>query len=692
MQTLEPPPEMSNGAADEYLIAQRNLALKLLEVETTQQALKLCLDTAIQFSGLELGGIYVVDDQTGDFILTAHWGLSKWFVEAVKRLEADSLRLAFIAEKKPIYLDTTTITKVEEYGVLEEGLQALAILPIVHHDRIIACLNIASRCYDSVPARSRYVLEMVAGMAGNVLARLRAQEALRESEARYRALVESATDSIFVVGPDGIFLFVNRTAAQALGRTPAEIQGRHMAELFPAEIAERQLQVIQQVFYTGQPQSTLYAPTVTIEGERIYNTSLTPVMEDSGQVAYVLGVTRDVTKLLEAEEKQRRAEARLRQAQKLESLGLFAGGIAHDLGSLLTGVIGNVVFARNKLDPDSPSRPYLDLIEKAALQANHLVEEMFAYSGRAPHVWQTVDLSQEAQEVYTLMAAEVPSGVHLEWAVAEDLPHVAGSATQLREVLLNLITNALDAIRGMGGTVSVQLDGLKLTEQQLATIDAFSELPPGHYVRLRVRDDGPGMDEQTRERIFDPFFSTKPTGRGLGLAMVLGIVRGHGGAIAVDSAPGRGTTFEVLLPSAEAVRFTEPPLKEASNPADWHGEGTILVVDDGVWVREVARESLEQAGFTVVTARTVEEAITSLRVDPHRFLALVLDLTMPDGNGIDVFQEARRLHPHIPIVLASGWTEEETLAYLRTQHKTRFVRKPYQPQHLLDALREVLSA
>ncbi|MCK4284486.1 MAG: response regulator, partial [Candidatus Brocadiae bacterium] len=409
-----------------------------------------------------------------------------------------------------------------------------------------------------------------------------------------------------------------------------------------------------------------------------------PVTNARGDVVGAVEVARDITE-------RRRLDARMQQAQKLESLGVLAGGVAHDFNNLLTGVLGNAGLALMDLPRESPARESVEQIEKSARSAAELASQMLAYSGRGRFVVESLNLSKLVREMQHLLKSVVSKKAILKWELADDLPPVEGDATQFRQVIMNLTINASEAIGDGDGVITVRTGTIRADGAYLSGTYLAEELPEGPYVCLEVSDTGSGMDAETRHKVFDPFFSTKFTGRGLGLAAVLGIVRGHRGAIKVYSEPGSGSAFKVLLPASKGV--TVEGCEQSEVPAtEWHGSGTILVVDDEEAVQSVTSTVLKACGFSVLTAKSGREAIEVMRDSPEEIAAVLLDLTMPGMSAEDVFTELRRIRQGVPIILSSGYTEQDAVSRLAGKDLAGFIQKPYEVARLLAKLREVLEA
>jgi signal transduction histidine kinase/CheY-like chemotaxis protein len=400
-------------------------------------------------------------------------------------------------------------------------------------------------------------------------------------------------------------------------------------------------------------------------------------------------ITRDVSERVEAAEEARSLQERLLQAQKLESLGVLAGGIAHDFNNLLVGILGNASLALGELSPDAPVREMLTGIETAALRAAELTNQMLAYSGKGRFVVAPLDLSELVEEMAHLLEASISKKAVLRRELSAGLPPIDADATQLRQLVMNLITNASDALGDEPGVIS--LCTRLVEEPAVGDTGALAAqgLEHGPCVLLEVADSGCGMSPETLGRIFDPFFTTKFTGRGLGLAAALGIVRGHRGAIDVQSDPGRGTRFRVLFPASRGrlVHAVQEPAPAETAAA----AGAILVADDEEVVRAMARRILEQARFRVLTAADGRQAVETFRRHSRDVALVLLDLTMPHLNGEEALRAIRTLRPDVPIVLTSGYSESEIALRFEGERLEGFLQKPFRARELVDRVRAALT-
>ena len=401
-----------------------------------------------------------------------------------------------------------------------------------------------------------------------------------------------------------------------------------------------------------------------------------------------IGAFVDITERKRAEQEKLEMERRLLHAQKLESMGILAGGIAHDFNNILAGIMGYADLAMVRLPASEPARADIEVIKKAVQRAADLTRQMLAYSGKGKFIVEPVDLSQVVEDSKKMLAMSVSKKATVTYNLAANLPVIQADASQMRQVVMNLVINASEALGEQGGVIAVSTRYDPCEAKDLAGMGLGQDLPEGLYVCLEVADTGCGMDEQTLAKIFDPFFTTKFTGRGLGLAAVHGIVRGHKGAIQVSSEPGKGTTFRVLFPAsgpaAPAAR-SEP----AATPG--RSSGTVLVVDDEEMIRISAQRMIERAGFSVLTAGGGREAIRLFREHQNEVNCVLLDLTMPDLDGAETFRELRRIRPDVRVILTSGYSEEAATERFAGQGLAGFIQKPYQLETLIARIQEALG-
>lgn len=409
----------------------------------------------------------------------------------------------------------------------------------------------------------------------------------------------------------------------------------------------------------------------------------------SGLAVRVSGMNTDLTERRRAEAARDQFERQLQETQKLESLGILAGGIAHDFNNLLTGVLGNTSLAMVEAAPGSDTHQYLREIREASLRAAEMCRQLLAYSGKGRFVVSPQDLGMLAEESAQLLRLSISKKAAIRFELEAGLPAVDVDATQIRQVIMNLVINASDALGDEGGEITVRTSRRSVAHGTRMAGPAVSLLAPGEYVSLEVADTGAGMTPETQARIFDPFFTTKATGRGLGLAAVLGIMRGHRGTIGVRSEPGRGATFHLLFP---AVDRTPPPGAAEAVPAEqWTGRGRVLVVDDEPSVRKATARILDLLGFEAVQAADGREAVEIFRRAPASFVLVLLDMTMPILDGVQTSTELRQIRSDLRIVFMSGFNEQDSIIRFSGEGLTNFVQKPFDMEVLRNALREVLG-
>jgi PAS domain S-box-containing protein len=396
----------------------------------------------------------------------------------------------------------------------------------------------------------------------------------------------------------------------------------------------------------------------------------------------VVGVTWDVT---EREELKRR----MQEGQKLESLGILAGGIAHDFNNILTTILGNASLTRLEVSETSPALDHLKQIEEAARRATDLCRQMLAYAGRGRFVLQRTNLNQLIEDTTQLLQVSISKKAVLRFSLERRLPAVVVDRTQIRQVLMNLVINASDAIGDRSGAISISTGLVRADRHYLDEAFQAPDIPTGDYAYLEVSDTGSGMSPEVQARIFEPFFTSKFTGRGLGLSAVSGIVQGHKGALRVYSEPGKGSTFKLLLPVADgdadgaaAPRAEHPPLA---------ARGTVLVIDDEETVQAVAARMLEILGFRVLLARDGREGLETYRQHRVEITGVLMDLTMPHLDGEETFRELRAIDPAVRVLLMSGYNEQEAVARFVGKGLAGFIQKPFSIEDLKSSLRTILG-
>ncbi len=533
------------------------------------------------------------------------------------------------------------------------------------------------------------LLRMVAEIFGSALDYKTASDALEKERRLMRSLMETVPDFIFFKDTEGKFIRTNKAHAANFGMMPEDLAGKTDFDLFPEEYARESQKDEQKVMETGRPIMDKHEQIVLHgRGNVWFSTTKAPLRDTSGKLAGTFGVSRDITDHVMAEQERLKMEARMQQTQKLESLGVLSGGIAHDFNNLLMGILGNTGLALMEMSDDSPALSYVKEVETIATRAADLTNQMLSYSGKSKFTIKAVNLSNLVREMAHLLKVTIPDKVDFSYCFDENLEPIEGDASQIRQIVMNLITNASDAIGKKKGRITVETGEQRCEESYLQSCYMAEKLEPGRYAYVMVADTGCGMEQKTLSKIFDPFFTTKISGRGLGLAAVLGIVRGHKGALRVRTEPGRGTEFKILFPISE--KKIEEKVESRTSIDTWKPEGTILIVDDDDIVRTVTEQILQKFGFSVISAIDCETGSRELRDKPG-FKAVLLDVTLTSKEAGGALAEMRKVDKAVPILLMSGYNEHRATSGLDGNEYSGFIQKPFNADSLMSKLREMIE-
>ena len=513
-------------------------------------------------------------------------------------------------------------------------------------------------------------------IASDITARTRAQATLAAREAEYRSIVENSQDIIIRFDSEMRLAYASPACRPILGLAPADLTGRHLGELpLLAKHAAACREAITNVGASLETQTCDFS--IVLDGQdKTLSCRFFPERNETGELVGVMCTVRDVTV-------QRDLERRLLQEQKLDSLGVLAGGIAHDFNNIMMIIIGNTEMALDELPPNAPSRAMLAEVDRGARRAAELAHQMLAYSGRSASIFQHIELNAFIKSALPLLRSALPSPAILLTEMGEEPLLVDGDSHQLRQLLLNVVTNACEALHEGRGAVNLRVDRKTCTAATLHSPFAVGAVRPGDYACLEISDNGQGIAPEHYPRLFDPFFTTKFTGRGLGLAAVLGIVRTHHGVVQVDTLPGEGSAFRFYFPlvseeAPTAVRATD------STPR-------VLLVDDEDTVLRVATRLLGAAGLHADTADSGEAALARIGEHGHRYGVVILDFSMPDSDGKDVLSRIRALHADLPVILSSGYPEETVRANMENLPFDGFIQKPFRGKDLVDAVRRFVG-
>jgi PAS domain S-box-containing protein len=522
------------------------------------------------------------------------------------------------------------------------------------------------------------------GSVHDITERKRADAALRESELRYREVFDSFSECIFVldVTPGGRFRIAgfNPAEEKATGLSNSEVAGKFIDDVLVEDTAQRAIAHYRRCLEVGTVihyDEDLNLPT----GVRHFHTNLIPLRNDAGRIHRIVGCCMDFTDVKRAQE-----EALARQ--KLESVGTLASGIAHDFNNLLGAVAAQADLALAEYASGASPRDPLKTIQNVAMRGSEIVQQLMIYAGNESEVLELVNISWVVEEMLGLLKVSVSKHAVLETELGEGLAAVRGRAAQLRQIVMNLVTNASEAIGDRDGII--RLTAKPVTVGRAARI--LQGIPEGDYVELAVSDTGAGMSLETQRRVFDPFFTTKSAGRGLGLAVVHGIVRSLGGSIEMASEPGKGTTIYILLPCAAPMAGAIiDPFSGADEPERPPQRFTVLVVEDEDPLRQAVVKMLRREGFEVHEASNGSAAIDLLRSDGGNVDLILLDMTIPGASSPEVVAEAARVRPDIKVVVTSAYSREMIMDKLSASQICAFIRKPFRLAELTKTLQEVAS-
>ncbi len=536
------------------------------------------------------------------------------------------------------------------------------------------------------------LLKLLGEICFNAIAAREGQEALRSSEARYRALYDDNPSMYFTVARRGEILSVNRFGAGQLGYKPSELIGRPVFELFhpdDLDVIHRYLEKAAasplKLFHWDLRKVHRSGDTICVKE------TVRAVPDRSGEIVFFVACE-DITAVRAAAEERRKLEAHLEYAQKMESIAQLASVIAHEFNNQLMVIGASAELALLDMPEDSPAAEPIGQIREMVESAGTMTGQLLAYAGRSRVERGKLDLSRVVSEMDRLLSVAFSNRAAIEFDLADSLPAVRGNGTKIRQILMNLMTNAVDALGGHTGIVTIRTGGRLLGDDDLRRFTAGRGSGPGEYAFLEVADTGRGIDGKAMEKLFDPFHTTKKKGRGLGLFVVQEIVEQMGGGIVVENHPEEGALFRIFFPGAGTIAGgpTDRPNTPPPFPL-WRGSGTILVIDDKEPMRRVCTRILRRVGFDVDTAPDGVSGIDLYRRRSTPYDAVLLDMTLPDMKGIDVFHAIRKIDEKSRIILTSGYSADLSSDRFASIASSGFIQKPYHAAALVDRVREILS-
>jgi PAS domain S-box-containing protein len=696
-------------------------ALRMVTAEITRELnvetlLRLITQRAVDLVEAATSGAVYLWDEANEVMIPQAWhGRGEWMREI--HIGIGEGLVGTVAQRRQGVLvnDYPNSPHVNRTFLERLGFTAIVVEPLLYRDRLVGIILISNEGTGrSFTAQDHELLKVFATQAAiaienaqlfeqaqdqrtqlesrntqlrrEVAERQRVEEALRESEAQYRILVEGSIQGISVVDRQGIRLFANPAYAHIFGyRDPQDVIGQPILKNIAPHERDR-ISRHRHARFRGELAPTRFDyQGVRQDGTLIWLESMSTLVSWAGAPAQLVALV-DITERKRAEQERLQIEQQMQQAQKLESLGVLAGGIAHDFNNLLTGILTNAGMARQALAPHHPATSYVGEAIQGARLASHLAGQLLAYAGKGRFHIRPLDLSAEVRELQPLLTTAVRGQGRLVFDLAPSLPSIEADPAQLHQVLMNLVLNAAECV-AEEVTIRITTDSRALVSDELGHLVPGHHLSAGDCVVLQVQDTGCGMDEATLQRIFDPFFTSKATGRGLGLAATLGIVHGHGGGLRLTSRVGTGTTFELYFPASDK------PVDQVAedDPRDLSGQGVILVVDDDVFVLKAASAALQRLGYRVLLAEDGDRALEVFQERLQEIDLIVLDMTMPGMSGDETFRRLRALHPEVKVLLSSAYDEEEVAGQITPTAAAGFLPKPYDPQQLGSQVKRLLE-
>lgn len=523
----------------------------------------------------------------------------------------------------------------------------------------------------------KIVKEKTSELVKEIEERKSAHEALKKSEEKYRSILENIQDSYFEIDIKGNLIFFNSSLPELLGYSEEELNGLNFREFTEKEEKEKLARVFNTVYTTGRTGQRVHCICITKGNDRKNVEIIISLMKNKEEESIGFrGLARDVTKKIIM-------ERRIQQTQKMEAIGNLAGGIAHDFNNILGGIMGYTQLVKNHTLKESKVHKYVEQIMKASERATGLVKQILLFSRKTESEKIPSEMGLIVKEVIKLLRASIPATVEINYNFKEDLNPILADHTQMHQVLMNLCSNAADAMKGKGGCLDLNLTDVVVNKNNQHD---FQELKNGEYIKLSVSDTGVGMDKQTIEQIFDPYFTTKDVGAGtgLGLATVHGIVKDHNGVIRVESNPGAGTVFHLFFPAIKHIIEETHEIVEIVP-----GTETVLFVDDEIYLAKVGKEMLEDYGYSVESLTSPNQAFELFQKDPERFDLVITDYTMPEMTGEQLVRKIRQTDQNIPIIMCTGISlDPEILNGLKLE---KLLMKPLGMNDMLKNIREVLD-
>jgi len=666
--------------AENLIRAQRSLSVKLNDISSLDEGLSICLNTALNISDMECGGIYLFDKDQKALKMIYQEGLPTEFVKYASYYNSDSNNVKLIRTGKPIYSQHQKLNLPYSEAVQSENLRAIAILPISHKGQVIGCMNVASKSIDVVPDYSRGSLETIAIHIGSEVARLQSEEALRESEGRLRAIFEQAAVGVAQnETKTGRFIKINQKYCDIVGYTQEEITATTFMNITHPDDLQTDLNNMKKLKAGEIREFTIEKRYICKDDSIVWvNLTVSPMWGINEEPNYHIAVMEDITE-------KKLLEAQLMQTYKMESIGTLAGGIAHDFNNILGIILGNTELAIDDVTEWNPVRINLEEIRIASLRAKDVVRQLLSFARKTKMEKKPTNIIPIVKESLNLLRSSIPTSVEIRQNIKKDVAIILADPTQINQIMMNLCTNADHAMPD-GGIIEVILKNVEFDED---TRGQYPDLKPGRHINLTVSDTGHGISREEVDRIFDPYFTTKDVGKGtgMGLAIVHSIVKEHDGIILVDSEPDIGTAFSIYFPVVEE-EAVEESLIDGELPT---GDENVLFVDDEESIVDMGCKMLERLGYQVASTTNPVEALELISSQPERFDLVVTDMAMPQMTGDKLVKDILNISPDTPIILCTGFSEKIDEKKAKEIGAADYIEKPLIMRDFALKVRKVLD-
>ncbi len=671
----------------DLLRVQRDFSFALGDKISLAEVMGEILDSAIKMEGIDSGGIYIRNVETGDLDLLLHKGLPADFIKISSHYDGNSPQAKLVAKGDPVHVHYEQLKIKVSVEHKKEPIKAISIIPIKYEKKVIAVLNLASHTHDVFPVTTREAIESFSGIVGGSIIRAKAELALKESEERYRNLVNVSPDVIIILH-DMQFKFVNSVFKEKFGYTKKEVyKGLTFLDLITEHDKDRAAKKYNDRV-AGKTKSNIFQVDFEAKNGKIIPCEISSIVIQYEGTPAVLASVRDITGRKKAEIEKDKLEKQLRQAEKMEAVGQLAGGIAHDFNNQLALMLGYADILKEELAEDINLANYVDKIILGITRGVDLTSQLLAFARKGKYIIVPVDMHRIIFEVISLLKHSIDRKIILKQHLNAGVSMILGDSSQLQNALLNLALNARDAMPNGGEFIFST--NVVILDEEYCSHNPYKILP-GRYLKITAEDNGTGMDEEVLSHVFEPFFTTKKTGKGtgMGLAAVYGTVKNHKGSIDVKSTPGKSTVFKLYFPVYEtSVRKKNINL---SNDKAVHGKASILIVDDEEYICKITSSMLERLGYDVVFCYNGKQAIEYYYNEWKKIDLVILDMVMPEMNGKETYYAMKKINPELKVIIASGYSIDNDAQDILKHGSSGFIQKPFRKGDLSRTVAKVLG-